>query len=281
MLSQDRDTKTRAGLHFGAGIKASTVIYAGALSAITAAGLLVPASADTTLIVVGRALTRFDNSNGVDGAINGTVDFGIFRWDNSADADEITVAHIGQVCYAVDDHTVALTSNSKTRPVAGRISDVDDGGVWVATGFGNWSAPDGALSNVLNLSDVVNAASARANIGANKIYVPLHIADLVGGDAKVYGVPAPCTGHITKVLSVLEGHALATGDATLTGKIAAAAITNGVVTITEVASAVGDKDSATPSAANAVAEGDWVNFTVGGTNDNAVAFADLLIEITY
>ena len=56
----------------------------------------------------------------------------------------------------------------------------------------------------------------------------------------------------------------------MTAKIAAVAVTTGVLTITEAGSAVGDVDSCSPSAANTVAVGSDVNFTVGGTNDAAV-----------
>jgi hypothetical protein len=53
-----------------------------------------------------------------------------------------------------------------------------------------------------------------------------------------------------------------------------------VITITQAGSAVGDQDSAQPTAANAVVPGDRINFTVGGANTSATAYAQLLIEIT-
>ena len=75
--------------------------------------------------------------------------------------------------------------------------------------------------------------------------------------------------------------ALATGDATLTGKIGANAITNGVITITQAGSAAGDVDSATPSAAKTVAAGDVISFTGGGTSDaTSTATVSLLITPT-
>ena len=50
---------------------------------------------------------------------------------NSAAADQITAADIGNDCYGVDDQTVAKTNGANTRSVAGKIYDVDAQGVWV------------------------------------------------------------------------------------------------------------------------------------------------------
>lgn len=78
-------------------------------------------------------------------------------------------------------------------------------------------------------------------------------------------VVAPFDGTVDKIYSTIDG-ALATGDATLTGKIGGVAITGGAVTITQSGSAAGDVDVATPSAANAFSAGDTLEVTVGGTN---------------
>ncbi|HGM8331430.1 TPA: hypothetical protein ACKQLR_006537 [Pseudomonas aeruginosa] len=56
---------------------------------------------------------------------------GVFQLANSASADQITRADIGKECFIVDDQTVAKTSATDTRSVAGVVRDVDDGGVWV------------------------------------------------------------------------------------------------------------------------------------------------------
>jgi len=95
----------------------------------------------------------------------------------------------------------------------------------------------------------------------------VNVATLVG--TGVTRVVAPKAGTITKIYSVISG-ALGTGDATLTASIGGAAVTGGVVTITQSGSAAGDVDSATPTALNTFAAGDVLEFTVGGTNDQAV-----------
>ena len=90
---------------------------------------------------------------------------------------------------------------------------------------------------------------------------------LTNGDSGY--VVSPVAGSITRMDSVLLGGAVTTNDAVVTGKIGAAgagiAITNGVITITAAGSAIGDKDSAAPTAANVVAAGDLIYFTVSGT----------------
>jgi predicted RecA/RadA family phage recombinase len=90
---------------------------------------------------------------------------------------------------------------------------------------------------------------------------------LTNGDSGY--VVSPVAGHISRMDSVLLGGAVATNDAVVTGKIGAAGagavITNGVITITASGSAIGDKDTCSPTAANTVAAGDLIYFTVSGT----------------
>ncbi|WFE92298.1 hypothetical protein K1718_13315 [Roseibium porphyridii] len=130
-LAVDRRTPERSGDRREFSVKASTLIYAGALVAIGADDLAVPMSTATTLQGVGRAEGRVDNSTGADGDLTVSVGSGIYRYANSAAADEITAADIGENCYGVDDQTVALTNGTNTRSVAGKIYDVDAHGVWV------------------------------------------------------------------------------------------------------------------------------------------------------
>lgn len=95
-------------------------------------------------------------------------------------------------------------------------------------------------------------------------------------------VVSPVAGHISRIDTVLLGGAVTTSDAVLTAKIGAAgagvAVTNGVVTITAAGSALGDKDTASPTALNAVAAGDLIYFTVSGTpGGGRTATASILV----
>jgi cytoskeletal protein CcmA (bactofilin family) len=125
----------------------------------------------------------------------------------------------------------------------------------------------GATTLAAASATALTASTSLTVTGASVVglhaYVTLPIGNLNG--TTVYRVASPVAGTIVKVWSNLNA-ALSTGDATLTGKIGAVAITNGVITITQSGSAAGDIDSATPTAANVVVEGSDLNFTVGGTN---------------
>ncbi|WP_435640324.1 hypothetical protein [Micavibrio aeruginosavorus] len=131
-LSKDRDTlqKNDDKLHSGP-VAAATTIYAGALVALDASGNIVPGTTATTLKFPGRAEEYVNNSAGLAGDKKITFKKGVFQYANSAAGDEITRADIGNNCYIVDDSTVAKTNGANTRSVAGKIMDVDAGGVWV------------------------------------------------------------------------------------------------------------------------------------------------------
>ncbi|KMO32487.1 hypothetical protein [Methylobacterium aquaticum] len=112
-------------------VKGGVVIWQGGMVAIDATGLAVPAAAVAAHRVIGITKARADNRSGADGDIRVRAEPGIYRFANSAAADAIALTDIGQPAYVVDDQTVAKTSNSNARPVAGTIFDVDAQGVWV------------------------------------------------------------------------------------------------------------------------------------------------------
>jgi hypothetical protein len=134
-LTDDRHTRRAEGDVESYPVAASAKIFAGALVALNAAGFAAPGSTALNLVAAGRAEERVDNTSGAAGDLNVRVRRGIFRWANSAAADEITAAEIGDDCFIVDDQTVAKTSATNTRSVAGKVVQLDDQGVWVATGI--------------------------------------------------------------------------------------------------------------------------------------------------
>jgi hypothetical protein len=95
----------------------------------------------------------------------------------------------------------------------------------------------------------------------NESFLHLDIAD--GSAEATYYVVSPHAGDITKIYTVIDG-VVSTADITITAKIGSTGVTNGVVTIATAASAAGDVDSATPTAANTVTAGQAINFTVTG-----------------
>jgi hypothetical protein len=253
-LSSDRNTPRLGGDVRRLPMAAAALIYAGALVCRNAAGYAVKGATALNLVGAGVAQARVDNSAGSAGDLEIDVRSGVFRFANSSSGDAITVAEIGDIAWVVDDETVAKTSGSGTRSPAGIITGVDSLGVHVLVG-------DEVLSGYL---------------ATNKTVVQALVQTLVGTGS--YYAVAPRAGRITKIWSVIEG-VLTTGDATLTGKINGAAITNGVITITQAGSAAGDVDTATPTAANVVAAGDVLAVTVGGSNATA-SKAQVFFEIT-
>ncbi len=130
-LTKDRNTPRASGEDRQGQVAATTTIFAGALVMRNATGYLVEGQTATGLVGVGRAEEQVDNSAGADGAVTCGYRPGIYRFANSAAADEVTFADIGSLAYVVDDQTVAKTDGTSTRSPAGIVDDVDANGVWV------------------------------------------------------------------------------------------------------------------------------------------------------
>lgn len=130
-LTTDRNTPEKLPGMREEALAGSMLVYAGSLVMRNAAGYLVKASTATGLVGVGRAEEQVDNSAGSNGDKLLKFSPGTFRFANSAGGDEITIAEIGDLCYAVDDQTVAKTDGTSTRSPAGIIAEIDAQGVWV------------------------------------------------------------------------------------------------------------------------------------------------------
>lgn len=130
-------------------VEAATIIYAGSLVAINRNGRAVPAQvygsspvdllkvvgrcegvhngipgASATNVSGGSCPPAIDSALGTAGAISVRVRRGVFFYD--INASSIVQANVGDLCFAVDDHTVDLSDNSAARPCAGRIMAVGD-----------------------------------------------------------------------------------------------------------------------------------------------------------
>lgn len=130
-LTKDRNTPRLQGDHRSGALAAAVLVFAGALVMRNAAGFLVQGQTAVGLVGVGRAQERVDNTDGADGDKVLAYQPGVFRFENSAGADEITAADIGKPVFAVDDQTVAKTDGTATRSPAGIVEDLDANGVWV------------------------------------------------------------------------------------------------------------------------------------------------------
>jgi len=127
--------------HYGYPVKASAVIFQGGLVLLAAGNAIAgKTGADSTEAGTFQCV-GISTETVTGGAANGdktvTVEEGQFPFFNSSAGDQITTSDIGKVCYVVDDQTVAKTSNTNVRAIAGRITGVDsDGTVWVRVGPG-------------------------------------------------------------------------------------------------------------------------------------------------
>lgn len=103
-LTTDRKSIRKDGTLFNHPVSASTVIYAGALTAINSSGYAVPSADSSAQTFAGKADTRADNSAGANGSAS--VDghrSGVFEFNSSG----MTQADLNQDAYVVDDNTVS------------------------------------------------------------------------------------------------------------------------------------------------------------------------------
>lgn len=115
---------------------ASTTTYAGSMvSVVSGTGYGRPTATATTHLIMGVATAKVDNSAGANGDKTIPYECGVFAFDNSTAGDAITQADCGLDVYAVDDSTVAKTSGTSTRSIAGKCMGLRNGKVLVAVGM--------------------------------------------------------------------------------------------------------------------------------------------------
>lgn len=154
------------------GVAADAVIYAGALVAVNTDGYLEPASADTTLKIVGIACTEKDATDLADGDIEVEVDANVCLLVNGSSS--ITANDVESLCYAGDDQTVYLTDGGVAQVTV--LTVVYDSGA--ATGVTITGVPlvsvtaaTSATNTALLLSNELNA---RGDFSALYTAVPLN-----------------------------------------------------------------------------------------------------------
>jgi hypothetical protein len=112
--------------------KGSTIIFQGALVMVDTSGFLRPAAASVAgAFCVGvalprdRDLDRYDATGLADGAITVMFEQGPFGFQNDGGSPILSTTQPGTILFAVDDQTVSLSSSNGTRPVAGRLRELD------------------------------------------------------------------------------------------------------------------------------------------------------------
>ena len=99
----------------------------------------------------------------------------------------------------------------------------------------------------------------------NDYFLTSTIADI--STASSTFVPVPDGGKVIKIFTALQG-AIGTANAAITFEIGGTAITGGGITVTQSGSAAGDVDTATPTAANEVAEDGTIEMITDGASSN-------------
>lgn len=177
-------------------VAAATHIYQGTLVALNLSGYLVPASADPSLYVVGVATEEADNSAGAAAAITCKVERGTFSFTNSSSTSALSAVHIGQVCYAADDQTVARITAIGTLPPVGRVVGMEGSAVLVEVG---------ALDRSQNAHDLYIVAGADLSSTGQFRFVALNssgevvLAATAGQHALGVLLNAPASGAVAIV----------------------------------------------------------------------------------
>ena len=126
----DRNTERKAGLLLSLLVAASTLIEAGKMVGVNAAGYAVEGADAASIRILGVADEAVDNSSGADGDLKVRIYSGpVFKLNNSA-TNAVDVADHGQLCFVEDDETVADAAGTKGI-IAGRVVEVASDGVWV------------------------------------------------------------------------------------------------------------------------------------------------------
>jgi hypothetical protein len=132
--TDDRNTQSRGTSQVNLGVAANTTIPAGVMVAINASGYALNGADAASLTLIGCALERAANTatGNADGDVAIEVATDCRLWAND-DGDPVTIAHIGQRCYVLDNQTVSISGGTYS-VIAGIVHDVTADGVWVDHG---------------------------------------------------------------------------------------------------------------------------------------------------
>lgn len=119
----------RIGVKRAYPVAASTSLHVNTI-AVLAAGLAISLADATGAEKCAGVVTFAVNNTGTAGALRVEVEAGQHKFLTT----DIVAADVGATAYFVDDRTVSKNHATNTRPIAGKIIQVDDDGVWVELG---------------------------------------------------------------------------------------------------------------------------------------------------
>ena len=127
----DRHTPHKDGELFAVPVAGATELFGGHIIAANATGFAVAGSATAANTTLGICDGWVDNSGGAAGDADVLVRRGKAWFLSNSSADPVTQAQVGKACYVLDSQTVAKTSDTDARPVAGKVLGIEADGVWV------------------------------------------------------------------------------------------------------------------------------------------------------
>lgn len=119
----------RMGVKRAYPVAAATSLHVNAI-AVLAAGLAVGLADAIGTEKCAGVVTFAVNNSGANGAVRVEVEAGEHKFATT----DIVAADVGVNAYFVDDHTVSKSHDTNSRPLAGKIIQIDDDGVWVELG---------------------------------------------------------------------------------------------------------------------------------------------------
>lgn len=193
-------------------VAADAVIFAGAIVGVNTDGYLVPASAISTLKIVGIACTEQDATDLAAGALEVEVDANIALLVNGSSS--ITANDVESLCYAGDDQTVYLSNGGTSQVTRGDFvfSTTDPVGLTV----------DGlSIFVASNTSDDQTVADFVAYWNAHPVAKLLATATADTSGAESYGILTFLDSNVHTVVAYSPATADVTGITNTTAAVAA------------------------------------------------------------
>lgn len=237
----------------------STKLYAGALVALNSTGYAIAGTTTAGLLCVGRCEATVDNSSGSSGDKTVTVKRGCFRYGNY---DAIAATDVGKPAMMYSDSEVALNSGSS---VAGTIEKVESSGVWVDIGTVNGTSlaaeivsrqaitTDLALANNANKgAGLVGVTDTAGKLTATTVEAAL--AENIDGKRLALGADAATIPFPMVMISKTIANSAGDTDITLNATYGGIRITNVIVEKAAASAAGGDATITVKNTATAITE---------------------------
>lgn len=178
------------------------------------------------------------------------------------------------------DTTTTIVNASQSGARTYTIPDAGESASFVFTEGAQTINDAKTFAGTVNLSGTFQVGGTAITATAAEINETILTLDIADGSADAtYFLVSPHAGTISKIWTTIDD-VVSTADITITPNIGVTPVTNGLVTIATAASAAGDVDSSTPSAANVLTAGQAMNFVVAGGGAGGAPRIHVAVVIT-